>query len=488
MARLISSVGFPGASLWLPRSQLFDRRFYLEQNQDVSESKDPWAHYLAFGADERRNPNALFDTSFYLERYPDVSASGLNPLVHYLEYGALEGRQASPPPDTLPQRADPDSRKPEPVQTARQLEVSEESDALLPVDSPAKLIAFFLPQFYPIKENDEFWGKGFTEWTNVARAKPNFEGHYQPQLPADLGYYDLRVPEVLEQQAEFAATYGIYGFCFYYYWFNGRRLLERPLDQMLRSGRPDFPFCICWANENWTRTWDGAASEILIQQDYSDDACEQFIRDVIPVLRHPRYIRVGGAPMLLVYRINALPKPMTITQKWREICAAEGITSLHICAVQSFGVGDPRPYGCDAAIEFPPHTERLIMDRESVSGIHADFRGYLEHYPAIARNQLALPWPDYTWYRGVMPSFDNTPRRGVHAHIYLNSSPSEYQSWLYELVKQELRWKATQEPIVFINAWNEWAEGAYLEPDQKYGRARLLATRRALLQATKDFG
>ena len=348
---------------------------------------------------------------------------------------------------------------------------------------PAKLICFYLPQFHPIPENDLFWGKGFTEWTNVTRAKPNFDGHYQPQLPADLGFYDLRVPEVLDQQTRLAREYGIYGFCFYYYWFGGRRLLERPLESMLRSGQPDFPFCICWANENWTRNWDGLQEEVLIAQDFSWDSCVRFIRDVIPILQDPRYIRVGNAPMLLVYRANLLPDTLNLTKRWREICAEAGIAELHLCAVQSFGIDDPATYGFDAAVEFPPHTKHIPCDPWSFPGIDPDFTGFLEDYPGVVRGQLARPWPDYKLYRGVMPAWDNTPRRGNKAHILVHSDAATYENWLYEMLKESKK-RPGQEPLVFINAWNEWAEGAYLEPDQQFGHTRLEATRNALRRAT----
>jgi glycosyltransferase involved in cell wall biosynthesis len=356
-------------------------------------------------------------------------------------------------------------------------QVSPDEEA--PLATLVKLICFYLPQFHPIEENDKFWGKGFTEWTNVTRARPNFEGHYQPQLPADLGFYDLRLPEVLEEQTRLARQYGIYGFCFYYYWFGGRRVLDGPLNSMLRSGQPDFPFCICWANENWTRNWDGAQEEVLIAQDYSGDSCERFIRDVIPIMQDRRYIRVGTAPVLLVYRANLLPNAPKVTRRWREICAEAGIPEVHLCAVQSFGIDDPRTYGFDAAVEFPPHTKHIPCDPWSFPGIDPNFEGFLEDYPGVVRDQLARPWPDYPLYRGVMPAWDNTPRRGTKAHILVHSDTETYENWLHEMVTRSLE-RPGHEPLVFINAWNEWAEGAYLEPDQQYGHARLLATRNAL--------
>lgn len=362
------------------------------------------------------------------------------------------------------------------------------SHALTTFPSPVKLIAFYLPQFHPIKENDEFWGKGFTEWTNVARARPQWDGHHQPQLPADCGFYDLRLPEILLQQVQLACQYGIYGFCFYYYWFGSRRLLERPLESILSSGQPNFPFCICWANENWTRNWDGANEDVLVQMEYDEGFCERFIQGVIPIMRDHRYIRVAGGPMILVYRVDQLPNAFRVTRVWREMCIRAGLGNPHLCAVQSFGINDPRDYGFDAAIEFPPHsTKRAPIDPHSLPGIRPDFEGHIEDYATIVSNQITASHPDYPMYRCVMPAWDNTPRRGNKARIFAHSTPALYQRWLSESVRQSLR-HPSQEALVFINAWNEWAEGAYLEPDQRFGRARLTATRNALLCGIADSG
>ena len=188
-----------------------------------------------------------------------------------------------------------------------------------------KLIAFYLPQFHPIPENDAWWGSGFTEWVNVRRARPNFVGHYQPHVPAELGYYDLRAPETRAAQAELARQHGIHGFCYYHYWFNGRRLLERPLNAVIESGEPDFPFCVCWANENWSRRWDGGNDELLIAQEYSAEHERRFIEGLLPVLEDRRYIRVGGRPLLLVYRANLLPEPRRAAETFRRVARIAGV-------------------------------------------------------------------------------------------------------------------------------------------------------------------
>ena len=223
-----------------------------------------------------------------------------------------------------------------------------------------RAIAFYLPQFHPIPENDGWWGPGFTEWSNVTRAQPNFDGHYEPHLPADLGFYDLRVPETREQQAELARAHGIHGFCYYYYWFAGKRLLERPIEEMRASGRPDFPICLCWANENWTRRWDGADREVLIAQNPSPADDERLIRDLLAHFRDPRYIRVGGRPLFMVYRVGVLPDVRASAAIWRDICRREGIGELYLCAAKTYDTGDPAQYGFDAAVEFPPHGDRTM--------------------------------------------------------------------------------------------------------------------------------
>ena len=346
-----------------------------------------------------------------------------------------------------------------------------------------RLLAFYLPQYHPIPENDEWWGKGFTEWSNVTQAKPNFDGHYQPHLPADLGFYDLRVPEVREEQAKLAKEYGVYGFCYYYYWFGGKKLLHRPLEDMLESGAPDFPFCVCWANENWNRKWDGQDSVALISQHYcaEDDLC--FIDSLIPAFRDRRYVRIGGRPLLLVYRVSLLPDPAYTARLWRERCREAGVGELYLACVQSFDnlATDPREFGFDAAVEFPAHGMAVVADAPD-GGVNPDFKGVIFDYVATSEKFIRRDTPPYPLFRGVMPSWDNTARRQNDGHIFIRSDPERYKRWLRHMVDKTRQFHVGEERIVFVNAWNEWAEGAYLEPDRKYGRQYLEATRAALLQ------
>ncbi len=343
-----------------------------------------------------------------------------------------------------------------------------------------RLIAFYLPQYHPIPENDHWWGKGFTEWTNVTKAAPNFVGHYQPRLPADLGFYDLRLPEVREEQSALARRYGIHGFCYYYYWFAGKRLLNRPLDEVVQSGRPNFPFCVCWANENWSRRWDGLDAEILIAQAHSDEDDLSFIKTLEPALRDLRYIRIDGRPLLLVYRPDLLPDAARTAEIWHDYCRKTGLGDLYLIAVQSFGItDDPRGFGFDAAVEFPPHA-MAVLAKPPEEMLNPDFRGRFYDYIATAEFFINRPPMPYPFFRTAMPSWDNTARRQNNGEIFLNAIPEHYGRWLKHLAEQTRKFKFGDERMVFVNAWNEWAEGNYLEPDRKFGYQYLEATKAAL--------
>jgi lipopolysaccharide biosynthesis protein len=344
-----------------------------------------------------------------------------------------------------------------------------------------RAIAFYLPQFHPTPENDRWWGKGFTEWANVTKARPNFEGHYQPHLPADLGFYDLRLPEVRELQAELAGEYGIHGFCYYHYWFSGRRLLERPFNEVLSSGCPDFPFCLLWVNENWTRRWDGRDNEILMAQRYSNEDDRNFIRSLFPAFEDRRYIRVNGKPLLLVYRVDLLPDAKQTAAIWQEEVKNAGIGEIYLCAVESSGIHiDPRDYGFDSAVEFPPHNATVKTLDAQIIKVNPYFAGWVGDYVLNANAMIHKPKPDYTLFKGVMTSWDNTPRLQHAGSIYVDSGPEAYEYWLGKAVEHMITNYKGDERMVFINAWNEWAEGAHLEPDRRYARRYLEATRNVL--------
>ena len=351
---------------------------------------------------------------------------------------------------------------------------------------PLKLIAFYLSQILPFPENDRCLGEGFIEWTDVRNAVSNLAGSFHPRVPADSGYYDFNDIRVMHKQVELAQANGIDGFCFYYHWFAGKRLFEKPLDIWIKQDMPDFPFCICWANENISLRRDGDENDILLEQMYSADNDEKFIRDVLPVLKDVRYIRVNGAPLLLVYRVDLFPNPAQTTETWRRICREEGVPEIHLAAVQTCGITDPRPYGFDAAIEFPLPTSRYLLDPARVPGVSPGFSGYLEDYLAVMAELISKPDVNYILYRGIMPAWDNTALKGNHAHVLINESPKAYSQWLRYLTREALKRADTQVPLIFINAWNDWAQGAYLEPDTHNGDALLRATMNGKLQGMLD--
>jgi lipopolysaccharide biosynthesis protein len=359
-----------------------------------------------------------------------------------------------------------------------------------PVD--IKAIAFYLPQYHPIPENDAWWGKGFTEWTNVAKAKPLFQDHYQPHQPADLGFYDLRLPEARQAQVDLAKAYGIHGFCYYHYWFTGKRLLERPFNDVLATQEPDFPFCLCWANENWTRRWDGQDEDILAAQVYSEADDREHLRHLAQAFQDPRYIRIDGKPLFLVYRAGKIPDPLATTKTWRDEAQKLGIGEIFLARVESFSdeQNDPKSIGFDAAVEFQPEWghlglplqrgRRWSLARTLKLAEPAYINNSVYDYATIVERMLAKPPVTHQRFPCVTPAWDNAARRkDGNATILHNSTPELYEQWLHTVVQRELA-NPSSDRIVFINAWNEWAEGNHLEPCQKWGHGYLAATQRAL--------
>lgn len=349
------------------------------------------------------------------------------------------------------------------------------------IHKPARVICFYLPQFHPIPENDAWWGPGFTEWTNVQPARPFFVGHRQPRIPGELGYYNLLDKNIQKRQIELAKLYGIEGFCFYFYWFAGKRLLDAPLEAYLNDRSLDFPFCLCWANENWTRRWDGLDKEILIAQNHSADDDLAFIQHIARFMRDPRYIRVGGKPLLLVYRPDLLPSAKETALRWRKWCRQNGIGEIVLAYTQSFVVVSPDQYGFDAAVEFPPNLISATDLTKNVELLDPTFQGTIYDWRTHLHRSENYVNPGYKLYRSVCPGWDNTARRKNKATIFINNTPTLYQKWLENAIRYtQQAFPDPDERLIFVNAWNEWAEGAYLEPDLHNGYAYLQATRNAL--------
>ena len=455
------------------QGSFFDPYWYLAKYKGQHHiTGNPLAHYLAHGVALSTNPSPHFDTAYYVKTHQDVAASGMHPFLHYVCQGHKEDRPAKP-------GALDSSLDQYPVEAPQY--VPRLAPDAPPFEKAARVIAFYLPQFHPIPENDAWWGKGFTEWTNVKPAKPQFEGHYQPHVPDDfLGYYDLRDTAVMRKQIELAKQYGLEGFCFYTYWFTGHRLLETPVDNYLADASLDLPFCICWANENWSRRWDGLDHDLLMEQHYSPEDDLAFIAHMSKYLRDPRYIRVEGKPLLVVYRPNLFPSMKETAERWRDWCRKNGLGEVYIAYVQSFEKRDPADYGLDAAIEFPPNNSAPPDITEKAPSLSSAYSGKVYDWRIFLKRTENYEAPTYPLFRGACPSWDNTARKKERGTVFAHSSPKLFERWLVSTFDETKHRSTTfDQRLVFINAWNEWAEGAHLEPDQRHGYAWLQAVKNA---------
>jgi len=345
-----------------------------------------------------------------------------------------------------------------------------------------RVIALYLPQFHPFEENDKFWGKGFTEWTNVGKARAYFGRHNQPRTPIHLGYYDLRLPHVMEEQAKLARSYGISGFAHYFYWFSGKTPMETPLKAMLGNANVDMPFFLIWANENWTRKWDGLDDEVLIQQDHSARDSDRFLDHIIHYLRDGRYIKINGRPVLGLYRPDLIPDLRKTIARWNSAVREHGFEGLHILACNSFGNDYSNHAEISQALEFPPHGLLGARDvTEEVGDLATNFLGRIYSYEDTVAGQISIKEPGAT-LPTVMLDWDNTPRKQNRGDIFWGFSNNMFGRWLGSSLERVVK-SATFEPdtaFVFVNAWNEWAEGTYLEPDHRRGYAALTTVRGTL--------
>lgn len=367
------------------------------------------------------------------------------------------------------------------------------------IDHPkVKPIAFYLPQFHSFKENEEWYGRGFTEWTNVTKSLPMFTGHYQPHLPIDVGFYNLDTTNIMHRQIELAKNYGIYGFSFYYYWFSGRKLMEKPLYNYLNDKSLDFPFCICWACENWSKLWDGGNKELLVESELRENDHEQFWADILPFLKDERYIHINNKPVIIMYRPNKFDTKILqdFIANIRNKAKQEGFEDLYLIwaitndVTQRYINLNLDWYGFDACLEFPPHGFRSNAQKdknipfkkiegytnpEMVGNIY-DVEKFI-----MDRKSIAPLYSNVNIYRGIFPMWDNAARKAkTGCLIFDKMTPTLYSKWLKDIIKWTNKNKTETEQFIFINAWNEWAEGAHLEPDSKHGYAYLEKTYEAI--------
>lgn len=365
-----------------------------------------------------------------------------------------------------------------------------------------RIFAYYLPQFHPIKENNEWWGKGFTEWTNVTKAKPLFKGHNQPRFPADLGYYDLRVPEVREQQAEMAKLHGIEGFVYYHYWFgNGKKLLERPIEEVLKNGKPDFPFMLCWANEDWKGIWHGLSKgNNLIQQEYPGQSdYEEHFNYVLKYFQDERYIKIDGKPVFHVYKPLGIPNLLFFSDIWKEAAIKAGLKGLYLLATNVPNDWNPKSHGFDGMVsnnfhDFRSRSRDLLFQNKSsllfkieqrlrnkINSLDPEQRSSPIQFEYSKIVDLISEWPSvsHDYFPLVVPDWDNSARAGNKSLIINNSTPELWKGHVKKALDYTNRYEKDRQ-IVFIKSWNEWAEGNYLEPDQKWGMAYLEALKKAL--------
>lgn len=349
------------------------------------------------------------------------------------------------------------------------------------VETLARVVALYLPQFHPIPENDEWWGKGFTEWTNVKKAVPLFEGHDQPRVPGELGYYDLRDPDVRQEQARLARMHGVNAFCYYHYWFAGKRLLEQPFAEVLSSGEPDFPFCLCWANDSWTGLWHGAPDRILIEQTYPgrEDHVRHF-ESLLPAFCDERYVTVEGKPVFLVHLPFAIPDVQSAIDLWRNMAVKAGLPGLYFVGFRNWKSTWNPGYACFDAfitVRIPPFPSPGVVPRRISSGDH---RVFCYNHERIVDRLINTPESGFIDLPCIGPNWDNSPRCGTRGIIVQGSRPELFARNIRTAL-QRVGERTTDERLVFVKSWNEWAEGNYLEPDTTTGRGYLEALRNEIL-------
>lgn len=483
-------------------SGIFDEAWYRLHTPDLDGSDiDPVDHFLFTRGERSTATLPGFDSAWYLKTYPEVAATGVPPLLHYLtnsgyarRYWQIFNTSAN---WTIEGEADQVTT---PSTKRRTLAGPQEggadttlSDALDLPTAPSKLessklaaktfprtFAFYLPQFHPMPENNWAHGMGFSEWHNVTKASPLYAGHYQPKIPGELGYYDLRSAEVMKEQIDLAVQHGIDGFCFYYYYFAGQKILYKPIENYIKSDAKA-PFLFLWANENWSKRWDGGDQELIVAQEHSDFDDLMFIRELFETFRDPRYVKINGKPVLMVYKTHLFPNILETTDRWREEALANGFPGLYLIKAEDWIRDEehPRVYGFDASYEIPSNLtpDNVEVDKEDAPKMVEGFTGRLIDYQKFASFHAGSRYLEKRRFRTVMLPWDNTARYGLRAIVHTNNHGDGYRNWLSQALLDSYRRSCPEERIVFLHSWNEWCEGTYLEPDGKYGRYFLNQTK-----------
>ena len=448
----------------------FDEPFYVEHHPECADFPGgAFLHFLFYGVFAGYKPNPHFNTRYYYSTHLKGDYS-VNAYYHYLLHGEPVGLDTE-----VPEGASTLAR--DVRHFANPGPEFEELDFDIAGGKArrGKLISFYLPQFHAFPENDEWWGKGFTEWRNLPRGIPRFAGHYQPRIPRDLSFYDLNDTTVMRKQIDMAKAMGIWGFAFYFYWFNRHRLMENPLDAFLADPSMQMPFMLIWANENWTRRWDGAESDVLIKQDHLEGDDEALVDCFQTYFADSRYIRLNGRPLVVIYRADIIPETAATIAKWKRLFKARHNEEPLIYMAQAFDAEDPGDLGFDGAIEFPPHKigKTLPEVNRELQFYDWDYEGSVRRYSDAVAQSLGEPAPNFPLVKTVFPSWDNNARRQTGGMVFHGASPKLFGEWLEGALDFAQDHPVEGEQLVFINAWNEWCEGAYLEPDIHFGGAML---------------
>ncbi len=461
-------------------SGFFDRAWYVTHHpESLQNGIDPLDYFITVGGQSGHSPGQGFDAAWYNSQRPDLVVVS-DPLQHYLHFGRGEGLRPCPHAASTVVETQPTNEHMTATLASLWSQPQATTEASGENKSLPRIFAFYLPQFHPIAENNYGHRPGFTEWDNVIKARPLFKGHYQPRVPGELGYYDLRSVDVMREQIRLANDHGITGFCFYFYYFQGKKLLYKPIDNYIKSDIKA-PFFFLWANENWSRRWDGGDNEIIISQNHSPEDDLAFIRELLPIFADDRYVKVAGKPILAIYKTHLFPNILQSTEIWRNEVAKNGFHGLYLVMADDWAsdLPHPRELGFDASYEIPSNLvpEQALWQHTKLLGLKNGFDGKIVDYRKFASFHLGRPFPDHKRFRTVMAPWDNTPRYGPRAMVQVNTDNDSYKLWLSQALIDTRRRYSAEEQIVFLHSWNEWCEGTYVEPDGRYGRRFLEETK-----------